>query len=108
MEPGRSRHIGRTVWCGVNPTDPVSSGATAHDSRAFSREGATTDDGTSTEKSVPVATASALHASIETSRTTCELCGRQGHEFERCFKLTRAPVGDRQDILNRVGHVSVA
>ena len=52
---------------------------------------------------MPVATASALHASIETSRTTCELCGRQGHEFERCFKLTRAPVGDRQNTMKRVG-----
>ena len=39
-------------------------GATAHDSRVFSREGATVDDGTSTEKGSPVATASALHASV--------------------------------------------
>ena len=60
-------------------------GATAHDYREFSREGATTDDGPSTCS--PVATASALHASIETGRTTCELCGRQGHTLERCFKL---------------------
>ena len=76
-------------------------GATAHDSRAFSREGATTDEGPSTCS--PVATASALHASIETGRTTCELCGRQGHALERCFKLIRAPVGERQNTVKRVG-----
>ena len=76
-------------------------GATAHDSRAFSREGATTDEGPSTCS--PVATASALHASIETGRTACELCGRQGHALERCFKLTRASVGERQNTLKRVG-----
>ena len=81
-------------------------GATAHDSRAFSREGATTDDGPSTCS--PVATASAFHASIETGRTTCELCGRQGHTLERCFKLTRAPVRERSNTLRRVGHVFVA
>ena len=60
-------------------------GATAHDSRAFLREGATTDNGLSTCS--PVATASALHAPIETCRTTGELCGRQSHTLERCFKL---------------------
>ena len=76
-------------------------GATAHDSRAFFREGATTDDGPSTCS--PVATASALHASIETGRTTCDLCGRQGHTLEQCFKLTRAPVGESQNTLKRVG-----
>ena len=76
-------------------------GATAHDSRAFSRERATTDDGSSTCS--PVATASALHASIETGRTACELCGRQGHTLERCFNLTRAPVRERQNTLKRVG-----
>ena len=34
---------------------------------------------------------------------TCDLCGRQGHTLERCFKLTRAPVGERQNTLKRVG-----
>ena len=65
------------------------------------RAGATSDDGPSTCSHV--ATASALHTSIETGRTTCDLCGRQGHTLERCFKLTRAPVGERQNILKRVG-----
>ena len=49
-----------------------------------------------------VATASEWLASVETGRTTCELSGRQGHAIERCFKVTKVPVGNRQDILKRV------
>ena len=53
-------------------------------------------------KKASVGTCSALHTATET-KPECILCGRQGHTLEHCFSLTKAPVGNRKDILKSVG-----